>query len=147
MKHWVVDTWVIVKCLDYSCCECLDCHEFLLKTLKDGIICIDFEGEINHEYYRYIRKKTFVALWWEKVTRETGRLHFFSSGLANQHKDKLLIDLHFDPDDIKFVGVASKTNDKLLVSGDSDYNREICDYLYQKLNLKVLSPVLANSLP
>jgi predicted nucleic acid-binding protein len=146
LKHWVIDTWVIVKCLDLSSPEYLDCLGFLLKTLENGIIYIDLEGEIMREYYRYIRAKTIVSKWWEKITRETGRLAFFSNKLDNRYKDRLLCELHFDPDDIKFVGVASKTNDKLLVSGDSDYSREICDYLSQQLNIKVLCPVVAKSL-
>jgi hypothetical protein len=45
----------------------------------------------------------------------------------------------FDRADLPFVGAAFRSKDKLLVSQDSDYTEQVCDYLQQHLRVKILS--------
>ena len=47
--------------------------------------------------------------------------------------------MKFDRSDLPFVAVAFQSKDKLLVSEDSDYTQQVCDYLQQQLQVKVLS--------
>ena len=47
--------------------------------------------------------------------------------------------MKFDRSDLPFVAVASQSKDKLLVSEDSDYTQQVCDYLQQHLRVKILS--------
>ena len=141
MKQWVVDTWVIAQCCDASSDDCLlNCIAFLCNILNNGKIYIDAEGEIQKEYYNYIPSNIFVSKWWGKMIRNAGKIGMFSNKLNATNKIWLLDKLHFDNSDIKFVGVASKTRDKLLVSGDSDYNKDVCEYLYRALEIRVMRP-------
>jgi ABC-type antimicrobial peptide transport system ATPase subunit len=140
MTQWVIDTWVIATCDDASSNKCLDCECFLAIILENGIICLDTENKIMEEYYKYIKPRTFVSRWWDRMVRDKGQIVFFSNSLPGKHRGHLLHKLHFDSSDIKFIGVASKTKDRLLVSGDSDYSADICDYLSRELSIKVLCP-------
>jgi len=47
--------------------------------------------------------------------------------------------MKFDRSDLPFVAVAFQSKDKLLVSEDSDYTQQVCDYLQQQLQVKVLA--------
>ena len=77
------------------------------------------------------------------MVAEKGQIYFFSNKLSRKNRDYLVYKLGFDKDDIKFVGVASKTKDNLLVSGDSDYNPKVCDYLFTELAIRVMHPSAA----
>lgn len=145
MKQWVVDTWVIIKCMDFSDDESLDCIGLLSRMLDFGEICVDTEGTILTEYCRYLESGTFVSKWWETLVRQKGHICFFSNALSNKRKTHLIDNLKFDISDLKFVAVASKTKDNLLVSGDSDYNPQVCSYLTKEMGIKVLCPGDAKS--
>jgi predicted nucleic acid-binding protein len=140
MQQWVVDTWVLEKCNDFSSGICVDCTAFLSAILENGRLCVDIEGEILEEYDRYIQPHTFLSHWRHRMVREKGQISFFSNKLSNKCEQHLLKNLHFHSDDIMFVAVASKTKDKLLVSGDSDYNENVCEYLNNQLSVTVVSP-------
>ena len=58
--------------------------------------------------------------------------------LPNRY-EQALIGMKFDRSDLPFVGVAYRSEDKLLVSEDSDYTPQVCNYLQQQLQIKVLS--------
>ena len=147
MKQWVVDTWVLERCNDFSSNDCLDCISFLCIILDYGTVCLDTEREIEAEYYRYIRSGTFLSRWWHRIVREKGQIYYFSNKLSNKHKVHLVNNLNFDQSDVKFVGVASKTRNRLLTSGDSDYNKDICNYLFNELTIRVICPKEAVHLP
>ena len=72
---------------------------------------------------------------------QVGHLCYWSNKLQVKHKNRLLNKLNFHNDDIKFVGVASRSKDKILVSGDSDYNQKVCKYLIDNLGITVVNPV------
>lgn len=142
-KQWVVDTWVLEKCNDTDCVDCVDCIDFLTYIRRRGKLCLDHEKEIDSEYSTYIRPRTFLFQWWLKMTGEAGHLCRWSNKLPVKHKHKLVNNLNFDNDDIKFVGVASRSTDKIIVSGDSDYNQKVCQYLINNLGVMVMHPVYA----
>lgn len=145
-KQWVVDTWVLATCNDTDCGDCVDCADFLTYLLRKGKLCLDPEGEIYSEYSVHIEPRSFVFQWWQKMIGEDGHLCSWSSKLQEKHKDRLVKKLNFDKDDIKFVGVASRSTDKLLVSGDSGYNPNVCQYLTDNLEITVLHPNTALSI-
>lgn len=140
MKEWVVDTWVLATCNDTDCDGCLDCLDFLANLLRKGKLCLDTEEDIDKEYDPYIKPRTYLFWWWNRMTGQVGHLCRKSNTLAGRHERKLVNTLHFDSDDIKFVGVASKSRDKIIVSGDSDYNETVCSYLQGMLGIEVMNP-------
>lgn len=145
--QWVVDTWVLAKCNDTTDTLCLKASELLIRILNREIICLDSEGEITREYYRHIRPRSFVANWWEEMRKRNDKFLFFSNKLASRHRDNLVNKCNFHNDDIKFIGVASKTRDRLLVAEESDYNADVCKYLNDALSVRVLCLTEACSLP
>lgn len=147
MKHWVIDTWVLEKCNDTADVICIKASELLISILNRDTLCLDIEGEIQAEYYRHISSRTFVAQWWGEMLKRNDKFLFFPNKLVRKHRNNLLNKLHFHNDDIKFVGVANKTRDHLLVSEDSDYCVNVCKYLFDELSVRVLCLTEACSLP
>lgn len=145
LKQWVVDTWVLAKCNDTDCGDCVDCIDFLTYLLRRGKLCLDHEEEIELEYGTYIKPRSFLFWWWQRMTGQAGHLCRWSNRLSETHENRLVNNLKFHNDDIKFVGVASRSRDKILVSGDSDYNQKVCTYLKNNLGIKVMHPVYALS--
>ena len=146
MKQWVVDTWVLAKCNDTDCADCIDCMEFLMYVLRRGKLCLDSEGEIETEYDRHIKPRTPLFWWWQKMICQAGHFCHWSNKLSVKHENRLVNKLKFHNDDIKFVGVASRSTDKILVSGDSDYNQKVCECLRDNLGITVMNPVSALSI-
>lgn len=143
MRQWVVDTWVLEKCNDNSDTNCLVCVAFLSMLLIKDKLCLDFEKDIEKEYWGHIRPRTWLSKWWEKMVREKGHLYYWSSYLPDKHRENLVNKLKFHDDDIKFIGITARSKDKLLVSGDSDYNTKVCNYLYNELHIIVMGPSTA----
>ena len=137
--QWVIDTWVIQKCNETDQATCLEAIQLLIRILNKDALCLDFEGEILAEYYGHIKPRTYVARWWEEMRRYTNKFAYFSGKLGRRHVLNLVTNLHFDRSDTKFVAVAHRTQDHLIVSEDSDYSTEVCDYLLSELSVKVLS--------
>ena len=140
MKQWVVDTWVLAKSNDADCADCIDCMDFLMHVLREGKLCLDFEEEIKAEYDRHIKPRTPIFWWWQKMIGQAGHLCFWSNKLSVKHENRLVNKLKFDNDDIKFVGVASRSTDKIIATGDSDYNQKVCEYLGDNLGITVMNP-------
>lgn len=144
MKQWTVDTCVLVKCGDTDDTDCIVCSVFLGQILRDGKLCLDHEGEIEGEYAPYIRANPWLVTWWYMITRQVGHLAFWSNKLSERHRRRLIEKLDFDDSDIKFVGVAARSVDKILVSGwDSDYTVAVCQYLKEKIGISVITPEFA----
>ena len=75
---------------------------------------------------------------WLKRLRDRKAIIFRSGKLPPIHQGALLR-MKFDRSDLPFVAVAFQSKDKLLVSEDSDYTQQVCDYLQQQLQVKVLA--------
>ena len=141
MVQWTVDTCVLVKCTDTNDMDCIVCSVFLGSIESRGKICLDLEGEIEHEYAPYIKSNPWLSMWWRLISRQVGHISYRSNKLFNRHKRHLLERMDFHDDDIKFVGVASRSDDKIIVSGwDSDYCQEVCDYLKDEVGIVVVNP-------
>lgn len=138
MLQWVVDTWVLVKCGETNEPICLGAVSFLFRILKRDMLCLDFEGEILKEYNKYFAPHTHVSRWWDEMVKHGHKFAWRSNKLNEKHRHNLINKLGFDKSDIKFVGVAEKTNDRLLVAEESDYCKGVCDYLERNLSIKVL---------
>lgn len=145
MKQWVIDTWVLATSNSCDSAHYLDCVSFLMMVLQNGTICLDSEKEIQREYYTYIKPGTFLDKWWQKIMRQTDQIRFFSNKLNYRNEIHLLNNLGFDRSDVKFVGVASRTADNLLVTGDSDYTDNIRTYLRDQLMIIILHPTEAKN--
>lgn len=143
MKQWVVDTWVLEKCNDTDHSDCIDCIDFLTYLLRKGKLCLDSEEEIETEYSGHIKPRTFLFQWWSKIIGEAGHTSRWSNKLPSKHQNKLLNKLSFHDDDIKFVGVASRSTDKIVVTGDSDYTNTVRTYLKNELGITVTNPTSA----
>ena len=73
------------------------------------------------------------------MASRAGKLTHKYSRLTNLQSTTLRNDLRFDPDDIPYVEVASVTPSGYLVSEESDYTHEICEYLEDQLGISVLT--------
>ena len=146
IKQWVVDTWVLARCNDTNCGDCIDCMDFLTYLLRRGKLCLDHEGEIDSEYSVYIKPRSVLFWWWQRMIGQAGHLCRWSNKLSAIHRNRLINNLNFDNDDIKFVGVASRSTGKIIVSGDSDYNQKVCKYLRDNLGITVTHPASALSI-
>jgi len=143
VKEWTIDTWVLYKVNEGD----LDAHTFLIFILKHRHrIVFDQEGHIANEYKRCFQQHNnkFLFKWFEALKRHNA-IMFYSGKLSQEHKQALLR-MKFDPSDLVFVAVASRSKDKLLVSEDSDYTPAVCNYLKQNLQVQVLKLTEATEL-
>lgn len=135
MREWTIDTWVLYK-VDEGNFDALD---FLLAVLRHHKVVFDHERHIEQEYQRCLKRtrNRYLEEWFKRLITRQARV-FYSGRLPNRH-ERALLRMNFDRSDLPFVGVAHRSKDKLLVSEDSDYTQQVCDYLQQQLQVKVLS--------
>jgi len=147
-RTWVLDTWLFGVVADGQRPEALPDQRrraraaiSLLHQIEEHEHCVavDFKGEISAEYSRYIPARSLVQDWWVSMQQLAGRIYLETGDLAGQHAAQLRNRFRFHDDDVKFVGVASRTADRLLVSEDSDYTVEVKEYLKEELGITVLS--------
>jgi len=135
VREWTIDTWVLYK-VDEGNFDALD---FLLAVLRHHKVVFDHERHIEQEYQRCLKRtrNRYLEEWFKRLIARQARV-FYSGRLPNRH-ERALLRMNFDCSDLPFVGVAHRSKDKLLVSEDSDYTQQVCDYLQQQLQVKVLS--------
>ncbi|MEZ8216915.1 hypothetical protein B0813_000452 [Candidatus Fervidibacteria bacterium JGI MDM2 SSWTFF-3-K9] len=135
VREWTIDTWVLYK-VDEGNFDALD---FLLAVLRHHKVVFDHERHIEQEYQRCLKRtrNRYLEEWFKRLITRQARV-FYSGRLPNRH-ERALLRMNFDRSDLPFVGVAHRSKDKLLVSEDSDYTQQVCDYLQQQLQVKVLS--------
>ncbi len=135
MREWTIDTWVLYE-VDKGDFDALD---FLLAVLRHHKVAFDHERHIEQEYQRCLKqtRNRYLEEWFKKLIARQARV-FYPGRLPNRHEQALLR-MKFDRSDLPFVAVASQSKDKLLVSEDSDYTQQVCDYLQQHLRVKILS--------
>jgi len=116
-----------------------DALDFLLAVLRHHKVVFDHERHIEQEYQRCLKRtrNRYLEEWFKRLIARQARV-FYSGRLPNRH-ERALLRMNFDCSDLPFVGVAHRSKDKLLVSEDSDYTQQVCDYLQQQLQVKVLS--------
>jgi len=105
---------------------------------KDSLV-MDAEGNILGQYDKCLRHthSSFLSEWLEEMKRTPGKLKFVSSNLDPRHRKKLE-ELKFDKDDYYFVGTASNSNDKLIISEDPDYYEDgVYNYITNEMGVIV----------
>jgi len=122
-----------------------DAVEFLNRVLREGHrVTFDHDRRIEKEYQKCLekvqqdRKGGSVALkkWFKTVVNRLAQK--YSGKLQGRHRVKFK-ELKFDPSDWPFVAVCANTKSKNLVSKDSDYTKEIKEYLQKEMKICVLS--------
>jgi len=132
----VIDTWVIATAGEWLDRQAaFDATGFLYKVYQSHRMAIDFDGEIEREYRPYINAQPFLQQWWTQMVGTARKIVRYSSCPPRVCRDHLLNRLGFDASDIKFVGVASRTYSKYVVSEDSDYTHEVKQYLFSALHI------------
>jgi hypothetical protein len=134
VKEWTIDTWVL-----YWAEEDWNALTLLVLIAEHHCILLDQEGHMAREYEICLQRTGSLVLRnWLKRLRDRKAITFRSGKLPSIHK-RALLRMKFDRSDLPFVGVAYRSKDKLLVSEDSDYTPQVCNYLQQQLQIKVLS--------
>jgi len=135
VREWTIDTWVLYE-VDRGD---FDAFAFLIDVLRHHKVVFDHERHIEREYQRCLKRtrNRHLEEWFKRLIARQARV-FYSGRLPNRH-ERALLRMNFDRSDLPFVGVAYRSKDKLLVSEDSDYTQQVCDYLQQQFQVKVLS--------
>lgn len=135
MREWTIDTWVLYR-VDEGDFDALD---FLFAVLRYDMVVFDYERHIEQEYRRCLAqtRNRYLEEWFKRLISRKKQI-FYSSKLARHH-ELALLRLNFDCSDLPFVAVAFRCKDKLLVSENSDYTQQVCNYLQKKLRIQVLS--------
>ena len=134
---WVLDTCVLVAASDGSYgYACLTASALLEAVAKACCLALDHEGEIRREYFKNIRPQSHAAVWFAHMSQRM-RLAFFTNRVTRRHATNLR-QLSFDPSDWKFVGVASRTGCRVLVTEDPDYwQPPVSQYLQGQMALSL----------
>jgi len=130
---WTLDTGVLYQAAD---ADFQATHLLLEIVHKRHNVAFDQEEYIVREYRECVRRTRshLVRKWVEATMKLAVR---FSGKLAHRHEEALS-KLAFDRDDWPFVAVSSRTEDKRLVSEESDYAAEVREYLVREMGVAVL---------
>lgn len=137
-RQWTIDAWVIYVASDSTQELYLKAVEFLNAVAIEGRICVDHGGKILDEYEACFAgfPTGFPVKWFDRMQR-SGRIDFLAENLSEKVKRRLKR-LHFHDDDLVYVAVASRSVDKVLVTGDSDYTAEVRTCLRDHAGVKVV---------
>ncbi len=133
--RWVLDANIVYKAAK----ENSEAVILLLEIeLHDGL-GLDHEQAIDKEYGPALEQHPTVGGWfWRMVTE--GRAKRFDSEIPTEC-EKCFHKMKFHNDDWKYVGVAMRTEDHLIVTedlGEHDFCQKICDYLKMTYDTHVL---------
>lgn len=145
-SEWVIDTNILYIASNFRPrAKMLQVHH-LLTTIWETPqhkVAVDSEGKIEAEYKRCFSisngRNEFQCQWWIYIKQIARKTVTYSGNLSNKHTNYLIRRLRFHNDDLPFVGVASKTKDKLLVAEESDYTSQVREYLKNNLQVQVMS--------
>lgn len=142
-EDWTIDTVILYNCAR----EDLNASHFLLEILyKKKNVVFDKNDYIERQYKKCIKKtqkesrsypgNSLIQKWFIAVVN---KLAVKNIGYLQAEHKKALMKLDFHDDDLPFVAACHCSNDKRLVSQDSDYNTDVNDYLKSKMSINVLS--------
>jgi hypothetical protein len=144
-KHWTLDTCVLyaVAKTDVEAIHLL-CH---INYEGDSIV-LDSGKQILRQYERCL-KKTRAEVSWDLLNSLFKMLIctrpvITRDGSVSNRNAAALLDRGFSNKDMVFVGVCAKSNEKHLVTVDSDYNDQVKAYLSEEM--QVLVTDIANAL-
>ncbi len=113
----------------------MDAMTLLSLIARNHKIAVDAGDEIFEEYEPHMPFGSYAREWWIHLA-QFQKISFFSSHVPRAVENRLIGRLKFDSDDLKFVGVASRTSTRQLVSKDSeDYDQDVVDCLKERLGI------------
>jgi len=144
----VIDDWTIDTVILYECAKNdIDAAYFLLGiSQKKKNVVFDRDGYIRGQYEKCIieikgnprvyPRSDLVERWFKHIV---DKLAVKNIGFLQDHYRKELLSMRFHDDDLAFIGACHCSNNKRIVSRDSDYSQEIIDYLKAKMNIEFSS--------
>ena len=136
MREWTIDT-----CVLYSAAN-TDLHAMTLLMnicIGNDRVVLDPGGRILGEYQRCLSSTNrcgsheFIAKSLEKLVSKS----LFKDGRVSSRHKSNLNRLKFHSKDLTFVGVASRSKSKHIVSIDGDFNEDVKYYLMDQMQVKV----------
>jgi hypothetical protein len=136
-KDWVIDAGVLHKAGERADPVQPEAYAFL-NAVRVGrqSVFLDYGGRIIKEYQKPFRKSMLVRQWFSLMS---GKLVRYESGDLVPAISAGLLAIPFHNDDLPYVGVASRTESRFLVSEDSDYTKPVRTFLKNRLSVDVLS--------
>jgi hypothetical protein len=122
---WVLDANVV-----YRAREDYEALLLLVEIQLHDTLALDMAREIDDEYSPALQGDSTIQGWFYRIITD-GRFERHDSTLP-QDCQKRLRQLKFHDDDWKYVGVAMRTRDHVIVTedrGDHDFCPDVCSYL------------------
>lgn len=142
-EDWTIDTVILYDCARLD----TNASHFLWEILyKKKNVVFDKDDYIKSQYQKCIKEtqmapqsypaNAVIKKWFIEVVN---KLAVKNIGYLQEKHKAALIELSFHDDDLPFVAACHCSNDKRLVSQDSDYKTDVNDYLKSKMSITVLS--------
>jgi len=145
-RYVVIDTWVLehaspstMPLTDDEIDLTHKAVELLARIMrKCHRVVLDYDRDILNEYQRH--RRGFVSYWLQMIDMRSQKVDPRPRGRIN-------LTVRFDPNDMKFLEVASVIPCTIIISGDSDFltikdNREIKSRNIHVMNLDEALAVL-----
>ncbi len=140
LDDWTIDTLVLYECARLDTSAICFLSNILYKRKN---VVFDTSNYIKDQYEDCIRttKKdakmypgnAFVEKWFKHAVN---MLAVKNNGYLQEMHRIGLMSKKFHDDDLMFVAACHCSNDKRLVSKDSDYTQDIIDYLSEEMQIK-----------
>ncbi|MGA2797471.1 MAG: hypothetical protein ABSE63_07840 [Thermoguttaceae bacterium] len=136
MRDLTVDTEILIIASGISDHGSqVDCIKLLNQMMEivDVYLVLDKIGTIEQEYKNKMNEVTFgmifVRYMWDKL-----KINSVDRAKGPEWKpiNTKLDEVHFHPNDRKFIQAAMKSNSKRIVAQEDDYSDEVRDILRQK---------------
>lgn len=140
MSDWTIDTSVLHQCaiMDFGAI-----HLMSYIVQKRHKICVDQKGYILDEYYKCMTKTEMEdgSRLLKKIYKALFDRGFNTlNGCIPKTHIKKLTSLGVNNEDHPFIGVASKSHNKRLVSMDGDFGqKEVKEYVHDKFGVLVFN--------
>lgn len=142
-KEWTIDTWVLYKAAE-GCQNAIDLL-YYIRLFKHKIT-LDHENHIFKEYDRCLKRidrnikeytmKNIVKYWHSNIFSNK-LINYYSGQLDKKHKRKFN-SLKFDTSDWPFVAVCISSFNKKLIAEESDYTKDVIEYLSKSEDISIL---------
>jgi len=125
---WVIDTDVLVRAEDLAIDHGMNIFQ-MLGRLTDGNhrIVVDYTHQVLGQYYGNLSPTGWVIKILKQLATR-GQINYVS-GNVPRNLSEGLDSLRFDIDDYVFVGVTSRSADRVLVAEESDYSPDVVRFL------------------
>ena len=116
------------------------CNELMKKSLvkKSLHLALDKRGRIRHQYEKKLKEGVFGHSWLCQMA-DKDKIKLIPWQNIDRGTKTALQEVHFDPEDFKYVETAAATECKTIASHDPDYSKKVCKVL-KKLKVAVKNP-------